>query len=152
MATRQPTQAAVKIARGQKISGEIDYLTLSFRALEQEVEAWANKLRAAGVSRGDRVLVMVRQGLPLIAAAFALFKIGAIPIIIDPGMGRKNFLACVARSQPRVLLGIPLAQITSYIFHTTFAAVKIRIWVSSSPTAQLASSQKTNDPVTLAAD
>ena len=152
MATRQPTQAAVKIARGQKISGEIDYLTLSFRALEQEVEAWADKLRAAGVSRGDRVLVMVRQGLPLIAAAFGLFKIGAIPIIIDPGMGRKNFLACVARSQPRVLLGIPLAQITSCIFRTTFAAVKIRIWVSSSPTAQLASSQKTNAPVTLAAD
>lgn len=91
MATRQPTQAAVKIARRQKISGEIDYLTLSFSALEQEVAAWADKLRAAGVSRGDRVLVMVRQGLPLIAAAFGLFKIGAIPIIIDPGMGRKTF-------------------------------------------------------------
>ena len=152
MATRQPTQAAVKIARGQKISGEIDYLTLSFSALEQEVAAWADKLRAAGVSRGDRVLVMVRQGLPLIAAAFGLFKIGAIPIIIDPGMGRKNFLACVARSQPRVLLGIPLAQITSYIFRTAFAAVRIRIWASSSPTAQLASAQKINAPVTLAAD
>ena len=152
MATRQPTQAAVKIARGQKISGEIDYLTLSFSALEQEVAAWADKLRAAGVSRGDRVLVMVRQGLPLIAAAFGLFKIGAIPIIIDPGMGRKNFLACVARSQPRVLLGIPLAQITSYIFRTAFAAVRIRIWASSSPTAQLASAQKTNAAVTLAAD
>jgi acyl-CoA synthetase (AMP-forming)/AMP-acid ligase II len=152
MATRQPTQAAVKIARGQKISGEIDYLTLSFSALEQEVEAWADKLRAAGVNRGDRVLVMVRQGLPLIAAAFGLFKIGAIPIIIDPGMGRKNFLACIARSRPRVLLGIPLAQITSYIFRTAFAAVEIRIWVRSSPTAQLASSQKINAPVTLAAD
>ena len=152
MATRQPTQAAVKIARGQKISGEIDYLTLSFSALEQEVAAWADKLRAAGVSRGDRVLVMVRQGLPLIAAAFGLFKIGAIPIIIDPGMGRKNFLACVARSQPRVLLGIPLAQITSYIFRTAFAAVRIRIWASSSPTAQLASSEKINAAVTLAAD
>ena len=152
MATRQPTQAAVKIARGQKISGEIDYLTLSFSALEQEVAAWADKLRAAGVSRGDRVLVMVRQGLPLIAAAFGLFKIGAIPVIIDPGMGRKNFLACVARSQPRVLLGIPLAQITSYIFRTAFAAVRIRIWASSSPTAQLASSEKINAAVTLAAD
>ena len=152
MATRRPTQAAVKIARGQKISGEIDYLTLSFSTLEYEVEAWADKLRAAGVSRGDRVLVMVRQGLPLIAAAFGLFKIGAIPIIIDPGMGRKNFLACVARSQPRVLLGIPLAQITSYIFRNTFAAVKIRIWASSSPTAQLASAPPSNAPITPAAD
>jgi olefin beta-lactone synthetase len=43
-----------------------------------------------GVRRGDRALVMVRPGLPLIAAAFALFKIGAVPVIIDPGMGLRN--------------------------------------------------------------
>ena len=48
------------------------------------------RLRERDVRQGDRVLVMVRQGLPLIAAAFALFKLGAVPVIIDPGMGRKG--------------------------------------------------------------
>ena len=73
MAARQPDHPAVKIPRGRTGAGGIDYLTLSFRELDAEVDAWAAQLAARGVQRGDRVLVMVRQGLPLIAAAFALF-------------------------------------------------------------------------------
>jgi acyl-CoA synthetase (AMP-forming)/AMP-acid ligase II len=137
MASRQPDHPAVKIPRARTADGGIDYLVLSFRELDAEVDAWAAKLSARGVHRGDRVLVMVRQGLPLIAAAFALFKLGAVPVIIDPGMGRKNFLACVARSKPRVLLGIPLAQVLSHVFRPAFASVKIRVWASGSATSRL---------------
>jgi acyl-CoA synthetase (AMP-forming)/AMP-acid ligase II len=137
MAARQPDHPAVKIPRGRTSAGDIDYLVLSFRELDAEVDAWAGKLTAQGVRRGDRVLVMVRQGLPLIAAAFALFKLGAVPVIIDPGMGRKNFLACVARSKPRALLGIPLAQVMSHVFRSAFKTVEVRIWASGSPTARL---------------
>jgi len=144
MAARQPDHPAVKIPRGRTGAGGIDYLTLSFRELDAEVDAWAAKLTARGVQRGDRVLVMVRQGLPLIAAAFALFKLGAVPVIIDPGMGRKSFLACVARSRPRVLLGIPLAQVMSHVFRSAFASVEIRVWISGSPTARAPQSKIEN--------
>jgi acyl-CoA synthetase (AMP-forming)/AMP-acid ligase II len=137
MAARQPDHPAVKIPRGRTSAGDIDYLVLSFRELDAEVDAWAGKLTAQGVRRGDRALVMVRQGLPLIAAAFALFKLGAVPVIIDPGMGRKNFLASVARSKPRALLGIPLAQVMSHVFRSAFKTVEIRIWASGSATARL---------------
>ncbi|MEO7599786.1 MAG: AMP-binding protein, partial [Opitutus sp.] len=85
MAARQPDRAALKVPRGRSAKGEIDYLALTFRELEREVDAWCNRLRRKGVRRGDRTLVMVRQGLPLIASAFALFKIGAVPVLIDPG-------------------------------------------------------------------
>lgn len=138
MAARQPDHPAVKIPRGRTDDGRIDYLTLSFRELDAEVDAWVARLQGKGVRRGDRVLVMVRQGLPLIAAAFALFKLGAVPVIIDPGMGRKNFLACVARSRPRALLGIPLAQVMSHVFRSAFATVEIRVWVAGSATARIA--------------
>lgn len=137
LAARQPDRAAIKVPRGRTGTGAIDYLTLSFAELDTEVNAWVGHLRAKGVQPRDRVLVMVRQGLPLIAAAFALFKLGAVPMIIDPGMGRKNFLTCVARSKPRVLLGIPLAQIMSRLFRSAFASVEVRIWASGSPTARL---------------
>lgn len=143
MAARQPDHPAVKIPRGRTGAGGIDYLTLSFRELDAEVDAWAAKLTARGVQRGDRVLVMVRQGLPLIAAAFALFKLGAVPVIIDPGMGRKSFLACVARSRPRVLLGIPLAQGMSLLFRGAFKSVDVRIWVSGSSTHRLLGDRET---------
>jgi acyl-CoA synthetase (AMP-forming)/AMP-acid ligase II len=145
MAAQQPDHPAVKIPRGRS-GGRIDYLTLSFRELDAEVAAWAARLTARGVRRGDRVLVMVRQGLPLIAAAFALFELGAVPVIIDPGMGRNNFLACVARSRPRVLLGIPFAQLLSHVFRSAFASVEVRVWASGSRVSRLTARPQPSAP------
>jgi acyl-CoA synthetase (AMP-forming)/AMP-acid ligase II len=139
MAAAQPHTAALKIPRGRTPSGQIDYLTLSFAELDAEVSAWCGRLASAGIHRGDRTLVMVRQGLPLIASVFALFRLGAVPVVIDPGMGRRNFRACVARSRPRALVGIPLAQAMSHIFRLAFASVKIRVWASGNPTSRLPS-------------
>ncbi len=138
MAARQPHTAALKVPRGRTRAGDIDYLALTFAELDAEVAAWRGDLSARGVRRGDRVLVMVKPGLPLIAAVFALFGLGAVPVVIDPGMGLKSFLACVACSRPRVLLGIPLAQIVSRVFRKPFRGVEVRIRVSGSPTARIA--------------
>jgi acyl-CoA synthetase (AMP-forming)/AMP-acid ligase II len=138
MAAAQPAATALKVPRGRTPSGRIDYLSLSFADLLGETEAWCARLRAKGVVRGDRVLVMVRPGLPLIASAFALFKIGAVPVIIDPGMGLRNFLACVERSRPRALVGIPIAQVLSRAFVGTFRSVSVRVPVSGSHTARIA--------------
>jgi len=150
MAVSQPDAPAIKIACGRTSDGRIDYLVLSFRELDLEVDTWVDHLRYRGVRKGDRVLVMVKQGLPLIAAAFALFKLGAVPVIIDPGMGRKSFLACVARSKPRVLLGIPLAQVMSHVFRSAFATVEIRVWASGSSTARLGQSAIPNPQSAMA--
>ena len=160
MAARQPDRAALKVPRGRTADGRIDYLSLSFSELDAEVNAWCIRLHSAGVRRGDRTLIMVKQGLPLIAAIFALFKIGAVPIVIDPGMGLKSFLRCVTRSQPRALVGIPIAQIISRLFFRTFSSVNVRVTASASLTAQLApstSSRKGNPigytlPVDVEAD
>jgi acyl-CoA synthetase (AMP-forming)/AMP-acid ligase II len=141
MAARQPGRPAVKIPRGRTPAGDIDYLTLTFAELDTEVAAWSAQLAARGVRSGDRTLVMVRQGLPLIAAAFALFQLGAVPVVIDPGMGLRNFLACVARSRPRVLLGIPFARMVSHVFRRAFRDVEIRVPASGSMTARLASAK-----------
>src|SRR3954463_5389684 len=137
MAQAQPARAALKIPRGRTPGGDIDYLALSFADLDREVNRWCGRLRAAGIRRGDRTLLMVRPGLPLIACAFALFRMGAVPVIIDPGMGLKSFLAGVARSRPRAMVGIPLAQIISRIFRGPFASVKVRVSASGSLTARL---------------
>ncbi len=137
MAAAQPQRAALKIPRGRGARGTIDYLTLSFAELDAEVAAWSAKLAAGGVRRGDRTLVMVRQGLPLIASVFALFRLGAVPVVIDPGMGLKNFLACVQRSRPRALVGIPLARVLSRVFRGAFRSVAVRVGASSSLTARL---------------
>lgn len=137
-AAQQPTAPALRIPTGTARDGTIRYTTLSFAELAAEADAWAWRLARAGVQRGDRVLVLVRPGLPLIAAVFALFKLGAPPIVIDPGMGRKNLLECVLRSQPRILLGIARAQVASLVFRTSFHSVRRRLWVSGNPAHRLA--------------
>jgi acyl-CoA synthetase (AMP-forming)/AMP-acid ligase II len=137
MAAAQPSRVALKVPRGRTRAGDIEYLALTFAELEYEVRAWSERLTQAGVRRGDRTLVMVRQGLPLIASAFAVFQLGAVPVIIDPGMGLKSFLACVQHSHPRALVGIPLAQLVSRIFRRPFRSVAIRIPASASLTARL---------------
>ncbi len=137
MAAARPDAPALKIPRGRTGSGHIDYLTLSFAELDAEVTAWTTLLTARGLRRGDRTLLMVKAGLPLIAAAFALFRMGAVPVIIDPGMGLKSFLSCVERTQPRALVGIPLAHILSRVFRGRFRSVQVRVVAKNSLTARL---------------
>ena len=137
MALAQPDAVALKIPRGRTPAGEIDYLALTFSELRAEVAAWEFRLTARGIRRGDRTLLMVKPGLPLIAAAFGLFQLGAVPVIIDPGMGLKNFLAGVARTRPRALVGLPLAQIVSRLFRRSFSSVAVRVPVSHSLVARL---------------
>jgi len=137
MAAAQPDVPALKVPRGRTADGRIDYLTLSFAELAAEAAAWRKLLARRGVRRGDRVLVMVRPGLPLIALVFALFQAEAVPVVIDPGMGRKSFLACVRRSQPRVLVGIPMARLFRQVFRGAFRSVEIVVPVSGSLTDRL---------------
>jgi acyl-CoA synthetase (AMP-forming)/AMP-acid ligase II len=141
VAATQPDAVALKIPRGRTRTGEIDYLALSFRELDAEVAAWCVRLTVAGVRVGDRTLVMVPPGLPLIAAVFALFNRGAVPVVIDPGMGLKGFLACVARSHPRALVGIPFARIVSRVFRQAFRSVEVRVGARRALTGRLTADQ-----------
>jgi acyl-CoA synthetase (AMP-forming)/AMP-acid ligase II len=145
MAAGQPDTAALLVPRGRR-DGRIDYLTLSFAELAAEAAAWQAEFTARGVRRGDRTLVMVRPGLPLIAAVFALFGLGAVPVVIDPGMGLQSFLACVRSSRPRALVGIPLARVISHLFRNAFHSVEVRVAASGSPTARLRRASPISDP------
>jgi len=130
-AVSQPDAPALLVPRSRHADGSIDYLSLSALDLNTEADAWAFRFEAAGIQRGTRVLLMVRPGLSLIGICFALFKIGAIPIVIDPGMGLAGFLRCVQRSRPVALVGIAAAIAVSRIFFRRFRSVSVRVRVPS---------------------
>lgn len=131
MAALHAQRAAIKIPRGTTRAGDIDYLSLSFSELEAEAALWQQRLQKAGINRGDRTLVMVKPGLPLIASIFALFATGAVPVVIDPGMGLRSFLSCVKRSRPDALVGIPLALLISRLSRGSFRTVRSRLGAST---------------------
>jgi acyl-CoA synthetase (AMP-forming)/AMP-acid ligase II len=105
---------------------------LTFQELHELCCGFASGLSQKGIAPGMRTLVVVKPGLNLLGLVFALFKIGAVPILIDPGMKRKTLLNCIERSKPEALVGIPLAQGLSRLFPRAFKTVKIRVKVGSS--------------------
>ncbi len=104
----------------------------SFAELQRNSEGFAAFLQTAGVVQGDRVMLMVRPSLEFICLTFALFQLGAVVILIDPGMGYKNLLRCIGSVRPDILVGIPQAILFSRIFRAPFASVRKRISVGRS--------------------
>ena len=97
---------------------------LTFRELDELSGRYAQGMVRYGIGRGKRTLVMVRAGVELIAVSYALFKAGAVPVLIDPGMGRKAFLKCVEDLAPTSMVGIPLAHVARIAFPSSFSSVK----------------------------
>lgn len=112
------------LAVAAPLAGGDAYVERSFRELHAEVSALAAGFTARGMRRGQRVLVMVRPGLDLIRVAFALFHVGAVPVLIDPGMGLRAFMRCVRQSRPEILVGIPMAWWVRQLARSPFRSVR----------------------------
>jgi len=136
-AHRQPDVVAVRAPVGRLASGAIQYQERSFAELESEASAVAHMLADRGIVRGSRVLLMVKPGLDLIRIVFALFKVGAVPIVIDPGMGLSKFLKCVRHSKPSAVVGIPAAILVSHLFRPSFRGVSVKLSVGRRFSRQL---------------
>src|SRR3989338_2932052 len=81
-----PYNKALVVPEGHTKLGQITYSHYTFAQLEARSDALAYGLQAWGLQSGDRVLVFLRPSLAFAATLFALFKLGAVPVFIDPGM------------------------------------------------------------------
>lgn len=105
--------------------------TWSFVELAHIARTLNCQLDAQEVGRGDRVMLMVRPSVEFICLTFALFQLGAVVILIDPGMGYRNLLRCIGSVRPDILVGIPKAIIFSKLFPRPFASLRKRICVGT---------------------
>jgi len=126
-AAELPERDAVLVARG-KGSG-LRLAGLTYAQLESRSNRVARGLRERGLEIGDRVCLFVRPGVDLIALTFALLKAGAVPVLIDPGMGRGPLLSCVERMRPRAFVGIPAAHLVRRLFPRAFRSVELQVTV-----------------------
>jgi len=123
MAARQPDATAILCPWGRR-GGR-----LSFRELEERSTALARGLAAFGIGRGVRTVLMVPPGLDLFALAFALFKAGAVPVLVDPGIGLPHLKACLANSAPEAFIGVPKAQAARSLLGWARASLRITVTV-----------------------
>ncbi|MEL7498205.1 MAG: fatty acid CoA ligase family protein [Planctomycetota bacterium] len=131
-ARRMPDELAVacpaagqtkKLPAGQKFQ----YDTITFSELEKRSNQLANGLKSLGITQGVRVALMVPPGIDFVCHVFALYKTGAVTILIDPGMGRKNMIKCLAAAKPEGIVGIRKAQLARWIFRSSFRSCRLNV-------------------------
>ena len=112
MAADHPAQVAIYFPRRDvKPEGESEHIPITFAELNNDVDVIAHGLAALGIARGTRTALMVPPSPDFFALTFALFKIAAIPVLIDPGMGVWNLGKCLAEAEPEAFIGITKAQV-----------------------------------------
>lgn len=124
MARRYPDKRAVVHAGGGQ-----PYKYITFRELAAQSDNYAHGLERIGITRGTRTILMVRPSLELFALTFALFKVGAVPVLIDPGMGRENLVECLAKVEAEAFIGIPLAHVLRTLYRGAFKSVRTAVTV-----------------------
>lgn len=105
--------------------------SLSFLELDLRSRRYASYLANNGIGQGQRVMLMVKPSADFICLTFALFRLGAPVILIDPGMGYRNVLRCIETVRPDHLIGIPAAVFFSRLFRQPFRTVRRRFSVGS---------------------
>ena len=107
-----------------------DAHALSYAALDARSDAIAAGLAQHGIVRGTRTVVMVRPTPEFFLLMFALFKAGAVPVLVDPGIDRRALRQCLDEAQPQAFVGIPLAHVARVLLRWARAAT-IRITTGS---------------------
>jgi acyl-CoA synthetase (AMP-forming)/AMP-acid ligase II len=102
---------------------------LTFAALSTTIAKVASRLASCGLKPKDRVAVFVADGPRFVVVVNALFHLGAVPVLIDPGMGADNVATCVREQKPRGLVGIGKVQLLKLLKREAFSSVKVNVVV-----------------------
>ncbi len=82
---------------------------VSRREFESRVATYAAAFAARGVKAGDRIAVLVPPGVDLIGVVYACWRIGAVTVVADRGLGLRGLGAAVRSARVRHVVGPPQA-------------------------------------------
>ncbi|MGB5993277.1 MAG: fatty acid CoA ligase family protein, partial [Desulfobacterales bacterium] len=123
-----PYKRAVVYPAGRDNSGRVMYSHLTFLQLDRESDCLAHGMENAGITRGTRTILMVKPGLEFFMIIFALFKAGAVPVVVDPGIGIRRMVECFKEGRPEAFIGISPAHVIRTFYPRFFKTV--RVWVT----------------------
>ncbi|WP_312316074.1 olefin beta-lactone synthetase [Stenotrophomonas sp.] len=123
LARERPDQIAIRCPGKPGPTGMARYdVTLDYRTLNARSDAMAAGLAAYGIGRGVRAVVMVRPSPEFFLLMFALFKNGAVPVLVDPGIDKRALKQCLDEAQPQAFIGIGLAHVARLVLRWAPAA------------------------------
>ncbi|EPG2417800.1 MULTISPECIES: olefin beta-lactone synthetase [Stenotrophomonas] len=127
LARERPDQIAIRCpGRRGAGNGMAAYdVTLDYRQLDARSDAMATGLAGYGIGRGVRTVVMVRPSPEFFLLMFALFKLGAVPVLVDPGIDKRALKQCLDEAQPEAFIGIPLAHVARLVLRWAPSATRL---------------------------
>ncbi|MCH7726950.1 MAG: AMP-binding protein [Planctomycetes bacterium] len=129
VARRIPDQIAVIVPQRVDAHGKRRYRKITFRQLDEDSSLLADGLMEMGVRPGTRLALLVRPGIDFVSLVYALFKTGAVSVLIDPGMGRKHLVRCLQDVKPEGFVAIPLAQAVRCLLRSRFPDARWNVTV-----------------------
>ncbi len=121
---KHPHKRAVVYPASKDKKGRVLYSQMTFAQLDKESDRLAFGLEKIGINRGTRTIVMVPPGMEFFVLVFAMFKVGAVPVVVDPGMGLDRMLLCLEQGQPKAFIGIEKAHLLRKLKPGFFKSVK----------------------------
>lgn len=110
-------------------------VALSYGELDRRSDAIAAGLARRGIARGSRTVVMVRPTPEFFLLMYALFKAGAVPVLVDPGIDKRALKQCLDEAEPDAFIGVPLAMFARALLGWAKAA---RLRITTGRRARLA--------------
>lgn len=126
-ARRAPDQPAVVVQGSRRRDGSYAYQRITLGELDQDSDRFATGLREMGVVRGTRMALLVKPGIDFVCLVFALLKAGAVPVLIDPGMGPRNVLACLDEVAPEGFVALPFVHALRVVLRRRFAKARLHV-------------------------
>jgi len=125
-----PSEIAMAMATDVYRPGaQREYRTTTFAELEITTSSIAAGLQQMGIEPGMRIVMLVKFGPDFISLVFALLKVGAVVVLIDPGMGRKNLVKCLQESNPDGFVAIPAAHLVRMALRRKFPNARFNVTV-----------------------
>ena len=124
-----PDKKAIIYPVGTNKDGSVKYEHKTYSDLNTESDQYARGFEAAGITKGTKTIFMVKPGPELFSITFALFKVGAIPVIVDPGLGVKRMLHCYNSVSAEAFIGIKRAHVFRLLLFRHFKSVNTWITV-----------------------
>lgn len=139
-AREQPEAMAVAMPSGPR-GARRTYQQTTFMQLHQESDHLAAGMLRSGIQPGMPIVLMVPFSTSFIRWVFALLKSGAVMVLVDPGMGRRNVIRCLQKVEPQGFIGVSRVQAIRCLLRSRFPLARHNItvgrrWFWGGPTEQ----------------
>ena len=117
---------------------------LSFAELEQRIQRVAAGLQADGVRPGHRVALLVPPGIDLTVAVYACWRVGAVIVVADAGLGVAGLAHALRSAGPEHVIGIGRALAAARLWRVPGRRIPVRRLATYAGRDRIASTHSTD--------